>query len=327
MMHEVLEGLAARGWDCRIVAVEHRGPAYERNGITVEALSDAEMVGPYSWCDVALTHLDVTPMAMAWARYGRPLLHLVHNHRQLLHHRVPDNGRNVAVWNSEWIIPESGGWNGPQIVVHPPVRPELHDTGTLDGRRSELRTATLVNLLDQKGGPLLWRLAERLPDWHFIGVEGAYGYQTIPDPLPANGEVVRQTDDLRSVWARTSVCLAPSWYESWGLAAVEALASGIPVIAHPTPGLLESMTSDRDGWTKVGIMAAGVRCAQFVDREDIDGWVNTLRHLEDLWAYSRWEAGSRARAEQLGAGSIEDLDRLAAFCVELATANQGAAAQ
>lgn len=307
MMHEVLEGLVERGWDALIVAVEHKGPAYRRGGIIVEALSDAEMVIPYSWCDLALTHLDVTPMAMAWARYGRPLVHLVHNHRQLLHHRVPDDGKNVAVWNSEWLGPAAGGWSGPQIVCRPPTRPELHEAQHAEKPWAEgTKTATLVNLLGQKGGSLFWRLAERMPDWQFIGVEGAYGYQEIPDPLPMNGELVYQTDDLRPVWARTSVALVPSWYESWGLAAVEALCSGIPVIAHPTPGLQESMGS----------------AATFVDRDDEDAWVSALRSFEDPWTYARRSDDARARADALRAQSTFDLDHLHRFCLDLVS--QGA---
>ncbi|WP_262928542.1 glycosyltransferase family 4 protein [Streptomyces sp. CBMA152] len=43
------------------------------------------------------------------------------------------------------------------------------------------------------------------------------------------------------VYSRSRVILMPSLYESWGRVAVEAFASGIPVIAHTTPGLVESM--------------------------------------------------------------------------------------
>jgi glycosyltransferase involved in cell wall biosynthesis len=53
------------------------------------------------------------------------------------------------------------------------------------------------------------------------------------------------------------VLMVPSVHESYGMAAVEALASGIPVIAHPTPGLREALGD------------AGT----FVDRADVRVWV------------------------------------------------------
>ncbi|MFE4971343.1 glycosyltransferase [Kitasatospora sp. NPDC056651] len=43
------------------------------------------------------------------------------------------------------------------------------------------------------------------------------------------------------VYARSRVVLMPSSHESWGRVGVEAFASGIPVIAHPTPGLAECL--------------------------------------------------------------------------------------
>lgn len=44
------------------------------------------------------------------------------------------------------------------------------------------------------------------------------------------------------VWARTKLLLMPSSYESYGMVGVEAMASGIPVVANPTPGLKESLS-------------------------------------------------------------------------------------
>lgn len=310
MLHELLAGLVARGWDATVVAVEHRGDPYEWDGILVQALTDAQMVDPYSWCDIAVTHLDVTPMALAWARYGRPLVHLVHNHRQLLHHRVPNDGAQAVIWNSEWVVDaaeaEVGGpWRGPSIVVRPPSFAADHAISVKD--RRQLRTATLVNLLGEKGGPLFWRLARKADGWAFLGVKGAYGMQVVPDPLPPNGTVVENRPDLADVWASTSVYLAPSWYESWGLAPVEAMHSGIPVVAHPTPGLVEALTSPTLG-----------PCAIFVDRDDDDAWVDALHRLRNVQTWRKWSKLSYARSAELDEQATGDLDRLDAWARDLA---------
>jgi glycosyltransferase involved in cell wall biosynthesis len=66
--------------------------------------------------------------------------------------------------------------------------------------------------------------------------------------------------------------MVPSVHESCGMAAVEALASGIPVIAHPTPGLREALGD------------AGT----FVDRPDVRGWVAAIRELYPDG--ERWDA-------------------------------------
>ena len=309
MLHGILEGLVERGWDAHVVAVEHRGDPYEWNGITVQSLVDAHMGGPYAWCDVAVTHLDVTSHAMAWARYGRPLLHICHNHRQLLHHRVPDDGRNFPIFNSEWIAEEWAHWTGPSIVCRPPLVPAEHET-TVRGRQ-KLRTAALMNLLGIKGGDLLWRLARRLPDWRFVGVKGAYGEQRVADPMPSNGEVVPNGGDTRAIWARTSVYLQPSWYESFGMAVCEALCSGIPAVVSRTDGLVESTTSPEHG-----------PCALVCDYGDDDQWHDALVRLRDPAEWERWSRLARLRAAELGAQTVIDLDRLDRFCRGLVVANQ-----
>ncbi|MBQ1165662.1 glycosyltransferase, partial [Streptomyces sp. A73] len=64
----------------------------------------------------------------------------------------------------------------------------------------------------------------------------------------------------------------------------EALASGIPVVAHPTPGLCESLGE------------AGV----FVDRNVLDGYEAVLRKLlEDPAEYRLAAKRARARSREL----------------------------
>jgi len=129
---------------------------------------------------------------------------------------------------------------------------------------------------------VFYKLAERMPDVRFLGVVGAYGGQDIRD-LP-NVEIQPHTPNIRDdVYARTRVLLMPSSYESWGRTGAEAMASGIPTIAHPTPGLRESLGD------------SGV----FVERPDLDGWEHAIRQLLDG---RRWRAASRralARSAQL----------------------------
>ena len=94
-----------------------------------------------------------------------------------------------------------------------------------------------------------------------------------------------------AVWARTGVLLAPSKAEAWGMAAVEALAHGIPVIAHPTPGLVESMGTG----------------AWFLERDDLDQWETSLVALDEF-ACGPWLSGI-ARAETVQKMANDDAAR------------------
>lgn len=179
---------------------------------------------------------------------------------------------NLNVFNTEWVkdaIQEDG------IVVHPPLEYDRHhvdDTG---------QCVTLVNLQDNKGVGTFYRLAERMGDVVFQGVIGTHGEQEIRTDLE-NVLIQPTTQDMRPVWRRSQVVLMPSEYESYGMVAAEACVSGIPVIAHPTPGLSECLD-----W-------AGI----FIDREDIPGYERALRLLltdEDHYQERSHMAALRAR--------------------------------
>jgi glycosyltransferase involved in cell wall biosynthesis len=136
-----------------------------------------------------------------------------------------------------------------------------------------------------------------MPDIGFLAVTGAYGQQLLPD-LP-NVEVIGQVpgEHMRErVYGRTRVLIMPSSYESWGRAGAEALASGIPVIAHPTPGLSEALA---DG----GI---------FVDRADLAGYEAVIRKLQDPAEYEL--AGKRARARS---ADLDPAAELGVWCTSV----------
>src|SRR5678815_5651953 len=95
------------------------------------------------------------------------------------------------------------------------------------------------------------------------------------------------------VYARTRILLMPSAYETWGRVGVEAMCSGIPVIAHPTPGLTEALGD------------AGF----FDDRDDVDAWAKTVRRLDDPAEYRKASRAAFKRAAELDPTS--DLARFA----------------
>ena len=145
---------------------------------------------------------------------------------------------------------------------------------------------TMVNLTVSKGCEVFYELARRRRGDRFLGVLGAYGHQIIRQ-IPNVG-IQQHTGNMRDdVYARTRVLLMPSDYESWGRVAVEAMCSGIPVIAHPTDGLRESLGD------------AGIFC----DRDDVDAWQRELERLDDPREY--------AAASNLAARRSDELDRIA----------------
>jgi glycosyltransferase involved in cell wall biosynthesis len=103
-----------------------------------------------------------------------------------------------------------------------------------------------------------------------MGVIGAHGEQYVRRDLP-NVLIQDHTVNMcRDVWARTKILIMPSIYESYGMTGVEACYQGIPVLANPTPGLVESLGGA--GW--------------FIDRPDVDSYTQAVENLfadDALW--------------------------------------------
>lgn len=273
--HSIHRWLAGRGHEVRVIVSGVAG-SYEFQGIPVSGVRRA--LDAHSWADVVLTHLDTTRQAMRTARLaGKPLVHLVHNDRQLAYWNVHPRDCALAVFNSHWVDGESH-WRGPSLVLPPPVFVE--DYAPAPGPHNAV---TLINLSEQKGGYLFWELAERMAPQRFLAVRGAYAEQILPHHLPGNVDLWENTPDARAIYGETWVLLMPSAYESWGRTAIEAACSGIPTVAHPTPGLRESLGS------------AGM----FVPREKLERWERAIRRLQDPERYRRAGEAYLARALEL----------------------------
>lgn len=272
--HLFLRHLAASGHRVRVFTYAARGENYVHEGVQVVTAEPGRAyalnMAMSGGADVVISHAgDRGFGAEVASRAGLPSVRMAHG---LLDHA----GRaDLFVFNSH-SLRDSTPHNGPAVVCHPPV-----DVDWWRVDRPDADAITLVGQSEAKGVETFTELARRLPDRRYVGVRGGYGAQRPPE-LP-NVEVLGPVADMRPVYARTRVLLMPSRIETWGMTAVEAMSAGIPVIAHPTPGLRECLGD------------AGI----FVDRTDVDGWMAELKRLDDPDEYTRASAAASARAQQL----------------------------
>lgn len=260
--HEFLADLATRGHHIDVRAYMSRVDDYTLDGVHVHHRT----YKPTDTPDVVVQHLGDNGEG---ARTHPDVPHVVMIHSTRSTRRVP----GLAVFNSHTARddhPTYDRW----VVAHPPVDPARY--ATTPGER-----VTLVNLSASKGGQLFWRLAAAMPDVQFQAVRGCYGSQQVRR-LP-NVTNVGVTIDMRDVYRETRILVVPSLVESWGRVGIEAMASGIPVIAHPTPGLVESLGD------------AGI----FVDRSKPSAWQTQIRRLHDPHEWAAASLKSIARAAEL----------------------------
>ena len=295
MLHEMLRTLEGAGHTVAVLStdIRVRTGAYGLDRVTVYHRHpfDAADMFLKAWApDVIVSHHEHAVRSIALARgLGVPNVTLFHNDYPQAHQlmkRRPD----LAVVNSHWLdrnlAPTVLGI--PKIVVHPPVDPERHRTTPGDA-------VTLVNLYRMKGADQFWRLARELPNLKFLGVRGAYGKQVVYPGHP-NVDVIDSTADMAGdVWSRTRVLIVPSRYESYGKVAVEAMASGIPVVAATTPGLRES----------VGPGGA------LIPRTQPLAWHRKVKSL--MTDAAAWEAASAAALERSDFIEAQRVEEMAAW--------------
>lgn len=278
MLHTMLKRLVEDGHEVTafVTDIPEAGDPYVIDGVRVVPANwvlSQQNIQAFS-PDVIVSHHENTMRAAKLSRrLGCPWVFLVHNSFPHTIQQI-NYGADLVVFNTRWIERDNRkNVRKESIVIHPPVHRDAHKTDRGDA-------VTLVNLNHDKGSGVLYWLASHMPDVKFLGVVGGHGPQIIREDLP-NVEIVKHTSNMpRDVWSRTKILLMPSAYESYGMAGVEAMASGIPVIANPTPGLLESLGY---GGT-------------FVARDDGQGWVDAIDSLldDDVYAHASELADNRS---------------------------------
>lgn len=288
MLHAMCKRLIQAGHEVVVWAtvLPEAPPFYEYEGVPVyvtNVVYGRQQIKAWK-PDVIVSHHDNTQRAATIANsLGIPFVFIMHNdflpNQDLLTLKP-----HLTVFNTEWIRSKFDHVVNSSMVLHPPVWAHEHMTTPGDH-------ITLVNLNENKGCRVFYEMAKRFPEEKFLGVVGGHGDQIIDDSLP-NVTIQPQTANMKEdVWKRTKILLMPSIYESYGMAGVEALASGIPVLAHPTDGLRESQGP-------FGL---------FLDRGDLAAWERALEELSDP---IKWQAASvLAKKRSLELDPSPELDR------------------
>jgi hypothetical protein len=276
--HLFLRALHDRGHDVEAFAYLENVPAYVHDRVRVET-GIRGRTHAYTITDGA----DVVISHAGDSGFGCEVADAVKAASVRMVHGVgyPEIGTPaLAVFNSE-ALRVASEYPGPSLVCHPPINVD-------DYRAARGDAITLVNCCEMKGVITAWRVADVLTGHRFLGVRGGYGEQVVA--RAPNFDTIPSTSDMRQVYERTRILLMPSEFETWGMVAVEAMCSGIPVIAHPTGGLRESLGD------------AGL----FADRDDIDAWCNLILAFDDPATYLEQSELMTKRLAELVADDSRD---------------------
>jgi glycosyltransferase involved in cell wall biosynthesis len=294
MLHEMLKDLLGKGHTVNVIV-----PGivdYDFEGISVLKDEWVRTKKLISECDLIVSHLKQSGRSLnACEFYKKPFIQVIHNTNYYgilaAKHYEPKPWIYV-IYNSLYTQSEMK-YPNPSLVVHPPVDQKRYKTkpGT---------KITLINLFERKGGKFFNELAALMPDYQFLGVEGDYGKQEKVE-LP-NITYMANTPDAKKIYSKTRILLMPSEYESYGRVGIEAMCSGIPVIAAPTPGLRESLGS------------AGIFCKLSSKLS----WVEAIKALDDPKEYEKASKKCLTRVKEVESGIRKELISMEDFFNKIA---------
>lgn len=288
MLHDMLKYLVDRGHEATVFSAGTQDKEF--NGIKVVSNMIPQDLKK---ADVIISHLNLTGMSLNLARdYRKPFVFIAHNTHP--YGIVGVKRKKVGViYNSNYVkgAVHEVHKHQPNMIVTPPCDIEHYKISKPGSH------ITLVNINDMKGGVTLQFLAKLMPKEKFLGVKGSYGNQVLDQPK--NVKIVDNMGDIRKAYEKTRIIIMPSRYESWGRVAVEAMSCGIPVIAHPTPGLQESLGD----------------AGYFVKFSDVDGYKRAIEEIDAN--YSEWQEKVKLRSVQLYEQSRKELAEFESFLDKL----------
>lgn len=285
--HALNQKLLALGW--RVIVVL---PDFQRDNIDgVECyrfpraglLSDERLLGVMRSADVFFCqNYEAQKAIQVLEQFRRPIVFFLHIEREKADVLQQRFGVPVAVVYNSLTQREQN----PTIHESTIVRPYI-PFGDFRARDRALQDGPvmLLNCNENKGGKVFTELARRMRDVPFVGIRGAYSEQMYGSG--ANLTYIPLQEDPRPLYERAGVIIMPSRSESWGRVALEAMASGVPVIVSTAHGLRE---------------ATGGAAAAYCRADDVGCFEREIRRLRgDAGHYSACIGRGRTHIEKLSA--------------------------
>jgi glycosyltransferase involved in cell wall biosynthesis len=94
--------------------------------------------------------------------------------------------------------------------------------------------------------------------------------------------------DMAVFYHRIHLLIIPSYFEPMGMVAIEAMASGVPVIASDVPGLNEIISGNKDGWlVPVHAIEPVIRLIEeFVRKPEVERQIMTSNAIRKAGTFS-----------------------------------------
>lgn len=276
-LHKVAKYLQSVGHDVKCIARAING-TYDYEGIKVFHCDTDNWKNDnnalWNEADLVFTQLSGTPYAMNKMRiHKKKVINIAHNNGAYA--QIPLRPNIYTIYNCENTAKELN-YNHESFILPPPIFKEHYK----DVDRTGAKYITLINHNENKGGKILIEIAKMMPEHQFMAVQGGY-YEQIYSKEP-NIKYVPLVEDIRPYLAQTRILIAPSEYESYGQAQVEAMCCGIPVITSNTNIFREALN---------------MQGSLVISRDYIPQWVSMIRMV--LSNYNNASIRSLDRAKEL----------------------------